>query len=67
MEFLLQDNTVGMQTEMLARYIGIEAKEDTGNEEEDFLKKRSAKLNNIMVKVNQVDQEINEYEQLIAN
>lgn len=47
MQFLLEENTVGMQTTMLARQIGIEAKE-TGNEDEDFLKKRSAKLDSIM-------------------
>ena len=42
----------------------MEAK-DGGNDDEDYLKKRSAKLDQIMHQVQRVESEINEYEHIM--
>lgn len=50
LENLLEENTVGLNTTLLARQIGVKTK-DTGDEDEEFLKKRSANLDVVMQQV----------------
>lgn len=47
LENLLEENAVGLNTTLLARQIGVKTRE-TGDEDEEFLKKRSANLDLVM-------------------
>lgn len=64
LENLLEENTVGLNASMLARQIGIKTK-NTGDEDEEFLKKRSENLDVVMQQVQNIELEIHEYEDIM--